>query len=400
MEITGIQTVVVDGNFEWPLVRVETDAGISGYGEVRDHLRGYGHDETHYVRDPGALAEELESVLVGRDPTAVVERFEDLRPYGGPGRLGGGVSGVEIALWDITGKHLGVPVADLLGRRRDSVRVYCDAHAGHPIADSAVDYRPDGENYAPEAYAEHAEAVEAKGYDFLKFDLTPEACEPVTGRAGTRSGRLTEAGLQYLVDVVAAVREVLDPETDLGFDCAGLSGLTVTDAVRFGRAVDQFHLACLEDLRPHDDVEGWSRVTEAIETPTICGEDTYAREGFGDFVREEALNLVGPDLLTAGGIFETVRIAEAAGLHGMGTNLHFAGSPVGFAASVHAGAAIDDLLAVEFHAVGTPWWEDLVADGDSLIRDGQAAVPDAPGLGIELDHERVAEYAIDGDSFE
>lgn len=117
-------------------------------------------------------------------------------------------------------------------------------------------------------------------------------------------------------------------------------------------------------------------------------------------IRAEAVDLVGPDLLTAGGINETVRIAEAAGLHGTGTNLHFAGSPVGFAASVHAAAAIEDLVAVEYHARGTPWWEDLLAGPELSISNGSVDVPKRPGLGIELDHETIADHAVKGTSFD
>ena len=400
MEITGIDGVVVDGNFEWPLVRVETDAGIEGYGEVRDHSRGHAHAETYYLEDPLALALELEPELVGRDPTDVVGIFEDIRSYGGWGRLGGGVSGIEMALWDVKGKHLGVPVHELLGGRyREEVRVYCDCRAGNPVSDSAVDYGLAENDYSPAGYAEHAARREAEGFDFLKFDLDPKAAAHVTGEAGVRGGSLTRAGLAYLEEVIAAIREAVADDTDVGFDCAGMRTLPIADVVRFGRRADAYDLACLEDLRPDGDVEGWRKLTRAIETPTITGEDLYTRAGFAPLVRREAIQLVGPDLLTAGGIRETVRIGELGNAHGMAANLHFAASPIGFAASLHAAAAIENLLALEFHAIGVPWWDDLV-EGGPLFEDGYATVPESPGLGIELDNDAIAAHSKDGTGFE
>lgn len=394
MKITSVDGVTVNGNFDWPLIRIDTDEGIQGYGEVRDFLRPHSwHEETFYVDDPLDLALALESELVGKDPTNVIARFEEIQPYGGWGRLGGGVSAVEMALWDIKGKHLGTPVYNLLGGSfRDEVRIYCDCRAGNPVADSSRDYDLDVNDYSPERYAEHASKREADGFDFLKFDLDPHALEYVTGEQGVRSDSLTDAGLTYLVEVVSSIRESISPSTDVGFDCAAMRDLPLTDAVRFCRAIEQYDVAAIEDLRHDEDVHGWRELTAAVDVPTITGEDLYCLDGFRTLVRDDALDLVGPDLLTAGGIRETVRIGEFANQHDMPANLHFAASPVGFMASVHAAAAIEDLLAVEFHAIGVPWWADLVEEGP-LFEDGYAPVPDRPGLGIELDEDVVTEHA-------
>jgi L-alanine-DL-glutamate epimerase-like enolase superfamily enzyme len=392
MEITGIDGVVVAGNFDWPLIRLHTDEDVVGYGEVRDHFPG-GHDETLHVDDPLDLALGLEEELVGRDPTDLAGVVEAVRDYGGYGRRGGGVSAVEMACCDAAGKALGVPAHTLLGGTyREEVRVYCDCRAGNPVADSTRDYGLAENDYTPAGYADHAAQRDA--FDFLKFDLTPRALATFADERGVRENRLTGAGLDYLEDVVAAIRQAVPADTDVGFDCASMMDLPVADAIRFGRMLDDYDVACVEDLRPQDDVAGWRAVTEAIETPTITGEDLYCREGFAPLVREDAVRLVGPDLLTAGGLRETVRIADLANANGMPANLHFAASPVGFAASVHAAAAIEDLLAVEFHAVGVPWWDDLVEE--TLFEDGYAPVPERPGLGVTVDEDAVREHARDG----
>jgi len=398
MEITDVRGAVLEGNFDWPIIRIDTDEGISGYGEVRDFLRPHSwHEETFYVDDPLDLALDLEPELVGRDPTDVTGIFESIRGYGGWGRLGGGVSGVETALWDIAGKRLGVPVHELLGGKyRDEVRVYCDCRAGNPVSDSSRDYDLDGNDYSPAAYAEHAEQREAEGFDFLKFDLDPRALEYVEGIAGVRGTHLTEAGLDYLEEVAAALRDAVGRGTDLGFDCASMRDLSLEDTIRFGRMLEDYGIAALEDARHDRDVSGWEALTDAVDTPTITGEDLYSVGGFRELIRRDAIDLVGPDLLTAGGIKETVRIAEFANGHGMAANLHFAASPIGFAASLHAAAAIEDLLALEFHAVGVPWWGDLV-EGGPLFEDGYAPVPDGPGLGVDLDAAAVREHTREGD---
>ena len=404
MEITAIKALTVEGNFDWPLIKIETDTGITGIGEVRDHGRPdptSRHAEVYHLDDPRDLALDLESVLIGKDPRNVRGRFEEIRQYGGWGRRGGGVSGIEMALFDIAGKYYDAPVYQLLGGRyRDTVRIYCDCRAGEPVRDSAVDYRLDKNDYTPQGYATHAEQRAAEGFDFLKFDLDPRAAEVVFGETGVQNGHLTQAGLRYAEDVVAAIRAAVDDDLDIGLDCASLMSLTVGDGIRLGKVLDKYGIAAYEDVRPDGDVAGWETLTSSIETPTITGEDLYTMDGFRELIRREAIDLVGPDLLTAGGIHQTVLIGNVANQHGIPANLHFAASPVGFMASVHAAAAIKQLLAVEFHAIGVPWWADLVDEGP-LFEAGRAPVPDRPGLGVTLNEAVVREHARDvGDFFE
>ena len=143
MRIVDIRIAVVEGDFDWTLVRIETDEEICGYGEVRDAGSKW-------------LALNLKPYLIGEDPTDVERLFRKIRRFGGRGRQGGGVSGVEMALWDIAGKVHGVPVHKLLGGKfSDRIPIYCDCHAGKPIA-SRDDCQLDEVNYTPEAYAENA----------------------------------------------------------------------------------------------------------------------------------------------------------------------------------------------------------------------------------------------------
>ena len=166
MRITDIKAAVVEGNFDWTIVCVETDAGIVGHGETRNHFR----TRTEAYADPRELAWQLRPWLVGADPTDVEVLFRRIRRFGGPNKRGGGVSAVETALWDITGKALGVPVWKLLGGKvRDRIRLYCDCRAGRPVVDCERDYRLDEPIYTPEAYAAHAKQAEAMETRVVRF---------------------------------------------------------------------------------------------------------------------------------------------------------------------------------------------------------------------------------------
>jgi len=383
MRIVDVKAAVVEGNFDWPLIRIDTDEGVSGYGEVRD-------------AGSKRLALDLKPILLGQDPTNVEVVFRRIRGFGGPGRQGGGVSAVEMALWDITGKALGAPVYKLLGGEyRDRVRIYCDCHAGKPIVKASEDYRLDEVNYTPEAYAENARRIRRLGFTFLKFDVGLGVAGLVPG--GLYDGHLTDAGLRYQVSIVETLREAVGDGTELALDCG--QG-TVAAAIRFADAVEQFNLTWLEDLISYTDVKGFREVTTAVKTPTLTGEDIYTREGFRELIEEHAIRIPSPDLATVGGIAETKKVAELADLHHMPVAPHFAGSPVSMMANIHAAAAISNLIALEFHAVGVPWWDSLVKGvSKPIIKDGYADVPDKPGLGIELEEEEVRKHLKDGETF-
>ncbi|MEM2904896.1 MAG: mandelate racemase/muconate lactonizing enzyme family protein [Candidatus Bathyarchaeia archaeon] len=392
MKITNIRVAVVEGNFYWPLVRIDTDEGISGYGEVRDHGRAYYDDRMK------RLALDLKPFLIGEDPTNIERLFRRIKGFGGQGRQGGGVSGVEMALWDIFGKTLGVPVWRLLGGRyRDRVRIYCDCHAGKPIRDSAVDYALNKEDYTPEAYAKNAREIKRLGFTLLKFDIGAHVGSLVPG--GWYDGHITAAGIAYEVSIVKALREAVGWETELALDCG--QG-TVEAAIRFGQAVEPYGLAWIEDLLwgHESQVEGFKEVTRRVNVPTLTGEDLYLREGFRRFIEEGAIRIPAPDMATAGGIMESKKIAELAELHGLQVAPHFAASPVCFMANLHAAAAMPNLIAVEFHAVSVPWWDSLVKGVEKpIIKNGYAQVPEKPGLGIELDEQAVRKHLKEGETF-
>lgn len=365
LKITDLRVAVVASNYDYPILRIDTNQGVYGLGEVRDA----GHKED---------ALRFKALLLGQDPTNVDLIFKLISRYGGPEREAGGVSGIEMALWDLTGKIYGVPVYQFMGGKyRDRVRIYADT--------------PPPREPTPDGYATRVKQRVDSGITFVKFDMGIEIFRKV-GLAGALSGtRLTDTGIAYFCSVVEAVRAAVGPELPLGIDHFG--PLSVGDCIRLGRALEPYSLSWLEDMVPDSDVEGLREITTAIATPTMNGESLFLLDGFRPLIDRRAVRIVQPDLATAGGIRETKRIADDAARQRIQTVLHFAGSPISFMANVHAAAAIESFICLEHHALDIPWWKDLaVGLEDPLIVDGYVAVPEGPGLGLDLNLDVIAEH--------
>jgi len=158
-------------------------------------------------------------------------------------------------------------------------------------------------------------------------------------------------------------------------------------------------VAWLEDMIPWFYVDKWRQITEAINTPTLTGEDTYLLKGFKELIDKRAVDMVHPDLASAGGILETKKIGDYAEKNGKAMALHFAGTPISFMANVHSAAATENFVALEHHDVDTPWWEDLVTGDKPLVEKGYVKVPEKPGLGVDLNEEVIKEHLREGEKY-
>jgi L-alanine-DL-glutamate epimerase-like enolase superfamily enzyme len=385
LRITDLRIAVITGlPFTVPLIRIDTNQGITGWGEVRD-----GGSKKY------ALI--LKSRLLGRNPCDVEPLIKSIRQFGAHGRQGGGVSGVEMALWDLAGKAYGVPVYQLIGGKyRDRVRLYADSGGGN-----------DKQTYA----AKLKKRMEL-GFTFLKMDLTlrwlrdePGAMNNPPERSFERSRatrpsamrvQLTDKGIAVLADVIASIRKEIGYEVPLAADHFG--PLDVNSCIRLGKALEPYQLAWLEDMVPWQFTDMLKEITNAINLPTLTGEDIYRLDGFKDLIDQHAVDMVQPDLATAGGILETKKIGDYAELHGVPMAMHFAGSPISFMANVHCAAATENFVALEHHAVDSTWWEDLATGIDKpLNKQGYASVPDTPGLGVELNLDVVKQHLMRGE---
>lgn len=383
LKITDMRIAVVCSNYDYPIIRLDTNQGIYGLGEVRDA----GHKEN---------ALQFKSMLLGQNPCNVDMLFRQLKQFGNWGREGGGVSGLELALWDLAGKAYGVPCYQFLGGKyRDQVRLYADT--------------PVPQDPTPEGYVERVLGRKKDGLTFIKFDIgptilnanpdtligTPPRSEYPAGRGRRAPGsgygtRVTDEGLARMAEVAAAVRQAVGWEISLCIDHFGHGAMTAKEVIRLGHALEPYGLAWMEDPMPWWDIAGHRRVTEAINVPTAAGEELYLWDGFRELIETRAVDILHPDLLTSGGMLETKKIADYGERYGLPTALHFAGSPIAFMANLHTAAAIPSFIALEHHGLDLPFWTDLVTGlADPLMVDGYTRVPEAPGLGVDLNLEAI-----------
>jgi L-alanine-DL-glutamate epimerase-like enolase superfamily enzyme len=383
MRITRVATALLQGNFEWLLVRVETDAGIDGLGEA--HWGAGVEDAVH----------RLGAELIGEDARDIdrLWRRMYLTTSGVPwaGAVVAAANGIETALFDVLGRAAGLPIYRLLGGRyRDRIRLYADLHAGRSEGDRDAaeelgegwhaSYAPDAD-YRPEAYARRAGWAVDRGFDAIKFDLdVPNGFE-----RDPHNRVLTNAHLDSLVEIAAAVRERVGRGIDVAFDCHW--HFDVQSAVRLARALEPFDLLWLEDPVPPENHAAMARVAEATTTPICTGENLYLRHAFRELLAAGAADIIEPDFPRSGGFLEFRRIADLADEWYVPVAPHNVGSPIATLAAAHMAAAIPNFLALEFHAIDVPWWQDLVRADAAAIVDGHLRVPEAPGLGVELDED-------------
>jgi L-alanine-DL-glutamate epimerase-like enolase superfamily enzyme len=381
LEITGIETMALQGNFTWGLAKIETDTDHYGIGEV------------FVGQEALDIVERDAHLLVGENPLDVdrlAEHLEQNRTA--TGTMGqAAFSALQTGLLDLKGKVLDVPVYELLGGKyRDEVRIYCDTHGGESLG--RAQKRDPREVYTPDSYARAAREVLDEGFDALKFDLDV----PTHRSTDTAARRLDNAAIEHKVSLVEAVREEIGYDVDLAVDLHW--NFTVETVVRLAEKLEPFDLAWIEDPVPPKRIEAHRRIAEATTTPILTGENVVTVDGFNDLVTGDAVDIAAPDVNRCGGLWELRKIATVCDMYGVPLAPHNIASPVGTVGGVHAAAAIPNVLALEYHARDVPWWGDLVTrTGGSgpIIVDGTIDLPEGPGLGIEIDHDVAAEFLTD-----
>ncbi len=392
LKITDMRIAeITDVVFRTPIVRIYTNEGLVGHGDVRD----------------GAAKEYalmLKSRLLGENPCNVERLFKKIRQFGYHGRQGGGVSGVEMALWDLAGKAYGVPVYMLLGGKyRDRVRLYADTRTSQD----------------PHEFAERMQQRVDQGYTALKMDVGIGLLRDVPGtliNSPFKEGnpwnyeyrnygmtehpftgvQITQKGIERLMEYLDVMRSKIGYEIPLGVDHWGHIG--VEEAIKIQRAAEPYSLSYSEDLIPWHWVDQWREITMSSTTPTVTGEDIYTLEGFKELIDKRAVNIVHPDPNTAGGILETKRIGDYASSNGVAFMHHHAAGPVSFLGCVHSAAATENFLWLEHHAVDSPDFENLVTGIDGpIVENGYVKVPEKPGIGVELNEEVVEQYLVEGE---
>jgi L-alanine-DL-glutamate epimerase-like enolase superfamily enzyme len=393
VRITDIRCARIAGS---PIVRIVTDQDIDGLAEIE-------------FSKPVVVSQTLDiyrPLLIGADPTEVERCMLRIRRMGGPKPWGAVVSAIEIALWDIAGRALGVPVHRLLGGKvRDRIRVYNGGIrttlGNHTPEDYAASMKYMTE--APEGFSIFKEGVGLHGFmaphtpDFLYGELRQGPLHP-------NRGSLTPRAVGHIIDTVAAMKDVVGQHRRLALDMG--PGWTVPDAITVLRALEPFDIAWAEDLLtgdivPWNDVAGYREITTATSVPTHTGEQLYLRNNFRELIEQRAVRVIGPDPGDVGGLAELKWIAEFADLYGVGIAPHGVSSGLlGLAALIQVCATLpDNLIAFEYPTASDPRWYDLVDGfGCPIVVDGHVTVGDGPGLGVELDRAAAAACLAPGDA--
>jgi L-alanine-DL-glutamate epimerase-like enolase superfamily enzyme len=390
MKITDLKCAVFGSN---PMVRIVTDAGIDGYGEV-EASKSYLKPHIMFYRD----------FILGEDPTDVERVMLNIRRVGAFKPWGSAVSAIEMALWDIAGKAAGLPVYKLLGGKvRDRVRVY----------NGAVRFPMNGSS--PEDYAENMRKMKAspENFSMIKQGIAFHSAmphqvpnltysDPVPGRWHRNRGLLTERGLNHIIACVEAMKDVLGDEIGLALDCG--PGWTVPDTIRLAKALEPLNIMWLEDTvtgdyTPYVLADVYREITRATSTPIHTGEQIYLRQNFRELIEGHAVNIIGPDPCDIGGIAELKWVAEYADLHGILMAPHGTGDGLfGLAALVQVCAAMpENYIAFEYPTGKPDWWYDIV-DGlpDPIVVDSHIDVWDTPGMGVSF-NEKAREYLPEGE---
>lgn len=396
LKITDMRYALTNVMGGTAIIRIDTNQGIYGLGEVRDAA------DVRY-------ALFLKSRILGKNPCNVELLFKTIKQFGGPSRQAGGVCAVEMALWDICGKAYNVPAWQLLGGRyRDKVRLYADT----PEAESPeeqkrlINYRIKEQGYTwlkmdvsiGELKGKPGTIVNGKFWENEKGDLAQWGDRNNLMSYGNTMHpftqiQITEKGLDHLASIVENVRNMVGYEIPISTDHYGHFDLN--NGIRLAKKLDKYRLAWFEDMVPWQYTEQWKTISDAIETPTTTGEDIHYLENFLPLIQNRSVDIVHPDLASSGGLLETKKIGDYAETFGIGMAMHQAGTPISFMANVHCAAATQNFLALEHHSVDLPWWEDLVVmtGGGKMIDNGFSPVPlTAPGLGIDLNEDVLKQH--------
>lgn len=360
MKVTQIKTFICHAyRTNWVFVKVITDSGLYGVGEA-----------TLEYREPTVVQaiKELERYLVGKDPHNIEafwhDAYRDAYWRGGV-VLMSALAGVEMALWDIKGKALGVPVYQLLGGKvRDSVKCYANAwFAGAK---------------KPEEFAQKAKIAVKNGFSGLKWDPF-----------GKEYLNIDPKHLNEALDCIAAVKDAVGDQVHLIIE--GHGRFNVPTAVRIGNALEKFGILWFEEPIPPDDNKGIAWVRSKIATPVSGGERLYSRFEYADYLRMECADFWQPDVSHAGGIMEVRKIAAMAESHYIPVCPHNPSGPVANAATLQLAACIPNFYLLETMANDIPWRADVSTE-KVKFENSEMFIPDLPGLGIDINEEEIAKH--------
>ncbi len=374
LKITDVRTAEVMVHGHQTHVRVYTDQGLIGHGEATDAAVG-----------TAPLIRNFRRLMIGQDPLNVDALWEKVRTAGiFAGAQGGqyvtALTGLETALWDLTGKALGLPVYQLLGGKfRDRVRMYCDSDMEDPLG----------------AEAERKIAwIKSNGFTAMKIDID-EAHDPA--RFDAVNWTASNGEIDRMVSWVRHTRESIPKEMDLAVDMHGR--YDATTGKRVASAVEPYRLLWLEEPVPAEDIDAMVDIRHSTKTPICCGENLYMRWGFRELLDKQGADIIMPDIQKVGGLSEARKVANLAQTYYVPFAPHCVVSPIGTMASAHVCASVPNFLVCEWHWINhLDLWKDFVKEGE-IIHQGHVTVTDRPGIGVEMNEEAAKKVQVPGTSW-
>lgn len=368
------------------VVRINTDEGISGLGEV-----GLAYSQSRH--SAVAAARDFAPLLIGADPLNIESLWDRLYrdtfwAVGGGGFEFGGISAIDVALWDIKGKALGVPVHQLLGGKTNtSLRSY----ASQLQLDWGDRCRPLTE---PEEYADAARKAIAEGYTAVKvnpifFDREGD------WRSVRFTGMLDHSQLTLGIDRIAAMRGVAD-DLDIIIELHALTD--VNTAVQLGRELEPYRILFCEEPTVPINVQGMGEIARRLSIPLAAGERLYGRWGFRPYFENGSLRVAQPDIGNCGGFTEAKKIADMAHAYDVAVQAHVCGGPIAIAAALQLEAVLPNFVIHEHHAAALMQENIDLCEHDYQPENGVFSIPDLPGIGQELTAHAIANadiYTVD-----
>jgi len=373
LKITEIRTAEARVHGYQVHVRIYTDQGIVGQGESTDAAQGN-----------VPLIHSFARLLIGQDPLNIEAAFERIRTSGvfagaQSGQYVTALTGVEIALWDIAGKALGVPVYQLLGGKvRDRVRIYCDSGAREMIP-------------GDEQSKARIRQIQDMGFTAAKMDID-DAADPA--RRDRVNWTASNGEIEHMVAKVGFTRELYGKNFDLAVDMH--ARYDAGTGKRVAKELEPFKLMWLEEPVPAENIDALRDVRASTSTPICCGENLYMRWGFRELLEKHAADIIMPDFQKCGGLLEARKIADLAHTYYVPVAPHAVTSPIGMMATAHVCAAIPNFLVQEWHWIDSlDLWRNWVKEGE-IIQKGFIVMPERAGIGVEMNEDGARKAQVPG----
>jgi len=361
---------IIIKNYKTHLVKIVTDSGLFGIGEA--FPKAEVEDDIYTIKYE----------IIGEDPLNVeviqqklIQKFISRGSL--TGELCGAISGIEIALLDLAGKILNIPVYILLGGKyRDKILIYHDAESGN--------------SSEPQAWVDSALKSISYGFKAIKLSLPR-----YQGEKWDRA--LSLENLKMWTRIIEAVRLSVGQDFPVAVDLHWK--YNIVDALAFTRLIEEYNLWFIEDPLPVGNEEAYVHLTSESKVPILTGENLYTRYEFRPYIEKLACDYIHPDPQKCGGLLETKKIADWADIYGIGMFCHNGCTPVGTIASAHACSAIKNFIALESDSVEVSYWKDLIKYDKPFYRDGYLILSDKPGFGIELNEDVCRKHLAPGGKF-